>query len=246
MRKSCLAAACFASLVSFSPIANAALIYGSNAVVNGDAEANTDFTLPIGWTNSGGSIVNGIMAVSYSHGGGWPLVTDPGPANRGSNFFAGGTDVALASMTQLLSIANVSAAIDLHQVSFDLSGYIGGFASQADNATFSATFRDASNNVIGTAIIGPVSNGDRGNATGLLFRDTTGLIPVGARSILFTYTATRLEGSNDDGYADNLSFVANGPAIGAVPEPSTWAMIILGFAGIGFMARRRRMAPGAA
>jgi hypothetical protein len=29
-------------------------------------------------------------------------------------------------------------------------------------------------------------------------------------------------------------------AISAVPEPSTWAMMILGFAGVGFMAYRRR------
>jgi hypothetical protein len=29
----------------------------------------------------------------------------------------------------------------------------------------------------------------------------------------------------------------------AVPEPSTWAMMILGFAGIGFMAYRRRSKP---
>ena len=28
--------------------------------------------------------------------------------------------------------------------------------------------------------------------------------------------------------------------VAAVPEPSTWAMLILGFAGIGFMAYRRR------
>ncbi|MEH2492929.1 hypothetical protein V1280_008868 [Bradyrhizobium sp. AZCC 2230] len=28
--------------------------------------------------------------------------------------------------------------------------------------------------------------------------------------------------------------------VGAVPEPSTWAMMILGFAGVGFMAYRRR------
>ena len=27
---------------------------------------------------------------------------------------------------------------------------------------------------------------------------------------------------------------------GAVPEPSTWAMLILGFFGVGFMAYRRR------
>jgi hypothetical protein len=28
--------------------------------------------------------------------------------------------------------------------------------------------------------------------------------------------------------------------IAAVPEPSTWAMMILGFAGVGFLAYRRR------
>ena len=30
------------------------------------------------------------------------------------------------------------------------------------------------------------------------------------------------------------------PQVGGVPEPSTWAMMILGFAGVGFMAYRRR------
>ncbi|MES2195282.1 MAG: PEPxxWA-CTERM sorting domain-containing protein [Pseudomonadota bacterium] len=29
-------------------------------------------------------------------------------------------------------------------------------------------------------------------------------------------------------------------SVAAVPEPSTWAMMILGFAGVGFMAYRRR------
>jgi hypothetical protein len=29
----------------------------------------------------------------------------------------------------------------------------------------------------------------------------------------------------------------------AVPEPSTWAMLLLGFAGIGFMAYRRKSKP---
>jgi hypothetical protein len=28
--------------------------------------------------------------------------------------------------------------------------------------------------------------------------------------------------------------------VATVPEPSTWAMMILGFAGVGFMAYRRR------
>jgi hypothetical protein len=29
----------------------------------------------------------------------------------------------------------------------------------------------------------------------------------------------------------------------AVPEPSTWAMMILGFAGVGFMTYRRKSRP---
>jgi hypothetical protein len=33
------------------------------------------------------------------------------------------------------------------------------------------------------------------------------------------------------------------PDVAAVPEPSTWAMMILGFAGVGFMAYRRKSKP---
>jgi hypothetical protein len=33
--------------------------------------------------------------------------------------------------------------------------------------------------------------------------------------------------------------------VNAVPEPSTWAMLILGFAGVGFMAHRRKSRPAA-
>jgi len=41
-------------------------------------------------------------------------------------------------------------------------------------------------------------------------------------------------------FIQNNNFV---PPTGAVPEPSTWAMMILGFAGIGFMAYRRKNKP---
>jgi PEP-CTERM motif len=37
-----------------------------------------------------------------------------------------------------------------------------------------------------------------------------------------------------------VRFFANGGTIASVPEPSTWAMMILGFAGVGFLAYRRR------
>jgi PEP-CTERM motif len=47
-----------------------------------------------------------------------------------------------------------------------------------------------------------------------------------------------------DGNGEVLSFDVAGPTLtAAVPEPSTWAMIILGFAGVGFMAYRRKSKP---
>jgi hypothetical protein len=47
-----------------------------------------------------------------------------------------------------------------------------------------------------------------------------------------------------DGSGEVLSFDVAGPTLAAaVPEPSTWAMIILGFASIGFMAYRRKSKP---
>lgn len=49
-----------------------------------------------------------------------------------------------------------------------------------------------------------------------------------------------------DGFLpDNLGGVSLdiNPVVAVVPEPSTWAMMILGFAGIGFMAYRRKWKP---
>jgi hypothetical protein len=47
-------------------------------------------------------------------------------------------------------------------------------------------------------------------------------------------------------YLDNNgSFTANFDISAAVPEPSTWPMMILGFCGLGFLAHRRRRYSGA-
>lgn len=40
-------------------------------------------------------------------------------------------------------------------------------------------------------------------------------------------------------------YLAEGVAVAAIPEPSTWAMMILGFFGIGFMAYRRKSSASA-
>jgi hypothetical protein len=43
---------------------------------------------------------------------------------------------------------------------------------------------------------------------------------------------------------DNITVDSATPTqTAAVPEPSTWAMLLLGFAGVGFMAYRRKLKP---
>ena len=75
------------------------------------------------------------------------------------------------------------------------------------------TFRDASNNTIGNAIsIGNFVAANRNNRTGLLGADFNGLVPVGTRSALVELLMTRAAGTNNDGYADNLSLILSGGA----------------------------------
>jgi hypothetical protein len=60
--------------------------------------------------------------------------------------------------------------------------------------------------------------------------------------ILFTgssFDKVVLSSSSNSFEFDNL-YVAGGSRVGGVPEPSTWAMMVLGFAGIGFLAYRRK------
>jgi hypothetical protein len=59
-----------------------------------------------------------------------------------------------------------------------------------------------------------------------------------------------LDPNNPVAFVTALTFEGTGtftgtmtPVVAAVPEPSTWAMMILGFAGVGFMAYRRGSKP---
>ena len=45
--------------------------------------------------------------------------------------------------------------------------------------------------------------------------------------------------SSNEGFGFTYAFATTG-AVSGVPEPSTWAMMLIGFAGIGFVAYRRQ------
>jgi hypothetical protein len=86
------------------------------------------------------------------------------------------------------------------------------------------------------------------DAGGLLFAITNN--PVSGQDALFQVWS---DGGNSYGYRFSGAlpgvfdvWVNYGSATGtvsAVPEPSTWAMMLLGFAGVGFMAYRRKSKP---
>jgi hypothetical protein len=227
------------SIISANPAG--AVTFGSNLIVNGDAESGTGSAtgavVPVpNWTT-----VGNFTVVTYANSSGFPVATDPGPASRGNNFFAGGNS-ASSSASQTISLSPSFSAIDAGNVSFNLSGFLGGFSSQDDNASLSAVFRNAGGTGLGTFSIGPVLAADRSSATGLLARSTSGAVPIGTRDILVTLSMTRLAGTSNDGYADNLSLVLNNntPAATSVPEPSSIPGILVGGALVVGVIRKRK------
>lgn len=188
--------------------AAAPVAFGANLIVNGDAEAGPgtpDAMKPVteipGWTTTGRYDV-----VVYGARGDVPAVNDPGPTDRGKNFFTGGFNDAVSTATQLIDVSSQAAAIDAG-ATYALSGWVGGYATQSDGAVVAIQLVAANGRGLGQAQIGPVTPSDRGSRTSLLQRSATGDVPRGTRKIIVTVTMTRRDGAYNDGYADNLSLV---------------------------------------
>jgi hypothetical protein len=96
--------------------------------------------------------------------------------------------------------------------SFTEYSYSATFAPQAFTA--GDTYFISISNATSTPLFG-VENTDSNASTDYQNLAGAGFVPIGPNAFNLTFTA-------------------------AVPEPSTWAMMILGFAGVGFMAYRRK------
>jgi hypothetical protein len=193
-----------------------AAVPGGNLVANpgaeagaGAADSSTQLPLP-GWT-----VESTLTAVKY----GAPafLTTEDGSRlDGGANFFSGGPGSETSAASQTVDVSAAAAEIDAGSLSMSLSALIGGYASQDDAATVTATPLTSSSIAIGSATtIGPVTSTDRKSTTDLLRRSATFAVPAGTRKISVRITATRAAGSYNDGYVDNVNLSFGGsPAAG--------------------------------
>lgn len=179
-----------------------------NIILNPGAEAGTGSSdgskVPVPhWTVSKAGT---FTAVQYGASGGFPDSTSPGPKARGVNFFAGGPNATANTQkaTQIDSLTAYAGVIAAG-ATYTLSGYLGGFETQADHATVTVTWENSTGAALGTATIGPVTPSQRKQITGLLSKTVTGTVPAGSAKALVTIKCVRESGSYNDGYADNLS-----------------------------------------
>jgi hypothetical protein len=155
-----------------------------------------------GWTVSGS-----LTVAKWGTPGGFPAAGDPGPEDRGLNFFSGGLGSALTTATTTVNLPASPARIDAGLVAAELSGWLGGFGSQDDAVTLTVTFLNAAGARLDSFTIGPVLARDRGNVTGLLQRSAKRIIPPTARKVEAVLSMKFTAGSYNDAYADDLSLI---------------------------------------
>jgi hypothetical protein len=198
-----------AALVVAAPAA--AVVPAGNLLANpgaeagaGAADSTTQLPLP-GWT-----VASTFTAVQYGTSG-FLTTADSAALGGGVNFFAGGPGGSTSAATQVVDVSGAAPEIDAGKVTATLSALLGGFATQTDSATVTATFLDATGTPAGGVNLPTVGPADRGSVTALVPRTVSTLVRAGTRQISVRIDAIRNEGSYNDGYVDNVSLVlANG------------------------------------
>jgi hypothetical protein len=190
---------------------------GQNLILNPSAEAgpgtSSDSVVKVpDWKQTGG-----FTAAEYSWSGGDISATSPGPSARGKNYFYGGPAATSTGM-QLITLAPGAASSG--KLVYVLSGWLGGYSDQGDDATLYASFEGPNGKAISKSQIGPVTAAQR-NGTELLFRHVSGPVPATTQAVLVQLVMQRFSGSDNDGMADNLSLVLSTSAAKGTSSTTT-------------------------
>lgn len=197
---------------------------GPNLIVNGDAEQGEGSRVGVDTNTVPGWKVTGLLNITaYGAQGGegihdYPTATSPGPRNRGRNFFSGGGG-GVSTGTQTTDVSAAARRIDRGNVTYNLTGWLGGTGAVSDNARVTSTFLNAKGKALGSATLGPVTPQARHYTTELLPEQALGKLPAGTRSIRTVITITGPQPTNrlghGQGYVDDLSLHISAP----VPAP---------------------------
>jgi hypothetical protein len=119
---------------------------------------------------------------------------------------------------QLITLAPGAASSG--KLVYVLSGWLGGYSDQGDDATLYASFEGPNGKAISKSQIGPVTAAQR-NGTELLFRHVSGPVPATTQAVLVQLVMQRFSGSDNDGMADNLSLVLSTSAAKGTSSTTT-------------------------
>ena len=231
----------FEAVVSQTPVISPCSPNAANLIANPGAEAgpgteNDSVVNVPSWTATGT-----FTAAAYAWPDGDLSATTPGPTCRGENYFYGGNGSSGATppgaqVTQVSTgtqvITLTQAGITTGKVTYVLSGWLGGYLDQGDDAALYLTWWSGQNaggqplsatvkyiagfphGLFVSTQIGPVTLAQRSDNntdnTELLFRGVSGLVPAAARSAKLVLVMDRYVGDDNDGMADNLSLVLSG------------------------------------
>lgn len=87
-----------------------------------------------------------------------------------------------------------------------------------------------------TALFGSLVGSFGAGSFFLIGASFSGVAPVGGGDLLLWF----FDQNNGDNLDHITATIATPTSVGGVPEPSTWAMMLLGFAGVGFVAYGQR------
>ena len=132
----------------------------------------------------------------------------------------------LGGKSEMLAFATAQTSFGLYWGSIDAYNEVQFLLGNSSVATYFGNTLNA---------VPPVgSNGDQFNQLAL---STNAYISFSG----LTFDKVILSSSGNSFEFDNISYGGGRTLFqNGIPEPSTWAMMILGFAGVGFMAYRRR------
>jgi uncharacterized protein (TIGR03437 family) len=231
------------SLIVNSP-ATLPVLYGSNVIVNGNAESCVQQTSDMDFSTDMPGWVRTAEFTADVYGGSDAdlTLTSPAPPDAGKLYFYGGSSNPASMGYQDIDISQGATQIDAGGVTYALSAWIGGYSSQNDNTVLTVQFLNWSGTVLGTATLGPVLSADRNGVSALQQRMANGTVPTGTRMVHVQMQMTRTDGSDNDGMADSLSLIltnhvgvptisANGVATAAAfggsktIAPGTWIEI---------------------